>query len=276
MLSAPQLVNGGVGLKSGSFAVCPWLPLVSEAPIPLSCLQNRTRQSLITYRSHQQGYETEPNYRGWKLPLIYIMSLCLFKHQGQRTWARVMWHFDEMRRWMVKVALRAESQRWHSGPLLSLRVTPTSCTGLACVLGLLISPLNAAQEESVITLWWAWAEFLNSKPCSAFSQHQGGIENKDWLCKPGCWMLRMTCEMKNPCSVPRGFQSCCTGRFPFISAGRQPEKYNKQKYHKSEDSAGDEGCPPEASFNMPFLFPPFWSILMLISPICWAPAMYHI
>lgn len=55
MLSAPQLVNGGVGLKSGYFAVCPWLPLVSEAPIPLSCLQNRTRQSLITYRSHQQG-----------------------------------------------------------------------------------------------------------------------------------------------------------------------------------------------------------------------------
>lgn len=118
----------------------------------------------------------------------------------------------------------------------------------------------------------------NNKPCFAFSPHQGGFKNKDWLCELGCRALRITCEMKNPCSVPRAFQSHCTACFPFISAGRKPEKFNeKKKYHNSKDSAGDEKCSPEASFNTSFLLPPSWSgssVLIFVSPICWASSTF--
>lgn len=82
----------------------------------------------------------------------------------------------------------------------------------------------------------------NNKPCFAFSQHQGGIKNKDWLCELGCRALHMTCEMKNPCSAPRAFQSHCTGCFPFISAGRGPKNPTSKKYHNSKDSAGDRSA----------------------------------
>lgn len=75
------------------------------------------------------------------------MSLCLFKHQGwgPGTWVQVVGAVVP-RSWTERVALTV---RIHRG---GARVTLKSGTFSACVLGLLISPPQAAKEAGVTTL----------------------------------------------------------------------------------------------------------------------------
>lgn len=281
MCNAPSSLAGQwwSGARIWVFIVCPWLLLVSESTsIPLGCLESRTSQSLITYRSHLQGQERERNCQGWEL--VWFIS-CYFASLNIRAWDKGLGH-----RWpgtLVTKELDCESGsegdyswRWCSGSLLPLCITLKSHTCLACVLGLLTSPLNAAKEESVITLWWAWTKLLTTNPVLLSPSIKEALRIKtdfvSWAAERCVWPVKW----KIPALRPEPSNPTARAVFLlYLLEGNQKNPTSK-KYHNSKNSAGDEGCSPEASFNTSFPFRPSWSgssILMFISPICWAPSM---